>query len=456
MSQPTPLFDVTLPDKFRVLFEPKRYKTFYGGRGGGKSWNIARALILIAYTRKIRVLCAREFQASISDSVMALLVDQIHLLGLDEWFYITKTKIMSHTGSEFLFKGLRFHTQEIKSLEGVDIAWVEEAQSVSKESFDILRPTIRKEGSEIWLSFNTKNQKDPAYEQFVTNCPSIGAAIEVLWSDNPYMPETLNEERLIMKRIDPEAYENIWEGKPITVSNAVIFGKRVEVCCFDTPEDVRFFHGLDFGFADDPTAGIRSFVVDNCLYIDREAYGWHIELNDLREFLVDNIPTMETWPIRADNARPETISLLCKTGWADDPMQPGKKKQVPGLNVKAAAKWNGCIKDRIDYLKSFEKIYIHEKNCPHMVQEAENYKYKVDTLTGEVLPIPVDKHNHGWDAIGYSQDEYILAKISMRDRLRAYGAEPIDREAQKAAIAGNLSMANSRSRQRRVGGAWVQ
>lgn len=448
--------DVSLPDKFGVLFEPRRYKTFYGGRGGAKSWSIARALILIAYSRKVRILCAREFQASIADSVMALLLDQIHLLKLDAWFYVTKTKIVSHTGAEIIFKGLRFHTQEIKSLEGVDICWVEEAQSVSKDSLDVLRPTIRKEGSEIWFSFNTKGEKDPVYDQFVKKCPENGVAVPVLWSDNPYLPNTLNEERLTMQRIDPEAYENIWQGKPMTISDAVIFAKRVEVCCFETPEDVRFFHGLDFGFADDPTAGVRCFVLDECLYIDREAYGWHVELNDLREFLVDNIPTMETWPIRADNARPETISLLAKPKWVDDPENLGKKKQLPGLNVKAAAKWNGCVKDRIDYLKSFKKIYIHEKNCPYMVYEAEQYKYKVDTLTGEVLPVPVDKHNHGWDAIGYSQDEYILAQISMVDRLKAYEVNPIAETVQNKAISMNLGMAARRQQERRIGGVWKQ
>ena len=445
-----------MPDKFNVLFHPLRYKTFYGGRGAGKSHSIARALISLSYTKKLRILCAREFQASISDSVMTLLIDVIHSANLDPWFYITKNKIISHTGSEFIFKGLRFHIQEIKSLEGIDLCWVEEAQSVSKESWEVLRPTIRKENSEIWVSFNTKSEKDPTYDQFVTKCPPDGIAQKVLWSDNPYMPQTLEKERLAMKETDPEAYKNVWEGEPRVLSDAMIFNGKCEVMCFETPDDVRFFHGLDFGFGSDPTAGMRCFILDGNLFIDREAYGYHIELDDLREFLVDNIPTMESWPIKADDARPETISKLRKSAYVNNPLKPGEKIHVPGLNVKKAAKWSGCVKDRIDYLRSFKTIFIHEKNCPNMVFEYENYKFKTDTLTGEILPIPIDKHNHAWDAIGYSMDEYILEQINMLDRMKAYEVEKISQSEQKDAITENGSRASMRDSRRRKAGAWVQ
>lgn len=443
---------ISIPDKFSVLFEPYRYKTFYGGRGGAKSHSIAKALIVKAYSKKVRILCTREFQTSISDSVMALLVDQINGLGLGPWFHITKTSIVGHNGSEFLFKGLRFNVQEIKSLEGIDICWIEEAQSVSKESLEVLRPTIRKEGSEIWISFNTKSEKDPVYEQFVKNCPDNGVAVKVLWSDNPFLPKTLDEERRLMLETDPEAYRNVWDGEPRTISDDVVFKDKFEVVTFETPEEVRFFHGLDFGFSADPTAGIRCFIVDKCLFIDREAYGYHVELDDLRGFLLENIPTMETWPIRADNSRPETISKLRKPVHV---FGTGVQSSEPGLNVKPAAKWNGCVMDRISYLKSFKKIFIHEVNCPNTINEFENYKFKRDSLTGEVLPILIDKSNHAIDALGYSLDEYILAQVTVSDRIQAYGVKS-NEEDNVEAMSLNISMASNRFSRIRRHGAWVQ
>ena len=225
---------------------PVRYRVLYGGRGGAKSWGIARRLILLAASKKIRVLCARESQTSMTDSVHRLLSDQIAELGLSPVFHITKTGIVSNTGSEFLFKGVRFNIQEIKSTEGVDICWVEEAQSVSEESWQVLTPTIRKEGSEIWISFNPLEESAPTYQRFVLNPPPSAIVCKVGWEHNPWFPAVLDAERRHMLEVDQEAYEHVWGGGCRTLSEATIFRNRVAFETFETPPDRSSWVGEHF------------------------------------------------------------------------------------------------------------------------------------------------------------------------------------------------------------------
>lgn len=393
-----------LPAKCSFLFKPYRYKVLYGGRGGAKSWSIARALVLLAASKKLRILCVREFQNSIGDSVHRLLVDQINELGLQACFEVTLTSIRSTSGSEFIFKGLRKSIAEIKSTEGIDICWVEEAQSVSAHSWEILIPTIRKEGSEIWISFNPLEEKDPTYQNFVINPPPGSFVQRINWQNNPWFPETLNLERLHMQSLDPEAYDHIWGGHCRTITDAVIFGRRTFVETFDTPtEGVRFFYGADWGFANDPNALVRSYIQDETLFIDHEAFGYKVELDDIpalwaggltsdgRKF--DGIPGVRDWPIHADSSRPETISYMRRRGF----------------NVSPAEKWEGCVEDGITHLKGFKRIVIHPR-CKHMDEERRLYRYKVDPRTGDVLPLIVDKFNHGWDSVRYGLDGYIMRR----------------------------------------------
>jgi phage terminase large subunit len=335
---------VSFPEPFQGLWESSRYKVYYGGRGGAKSWAIARALILKSLERKMLILCTRELQTSIADSVHRLLTDQIGAMELGASFEIERNTIRSASGSEFRFKGLRHSIEEIKSTEGVDICWVEEAQSVSAHSWEILIPTIRKEGSEIWVSFNPGQEDDPTYRRFVLAPP---------------------------------------------LSDAVIFGKRVTVEPFEAPEGVRWFHGADWGFANDPTALVRSFILDECLFIESEAFGYGVEIDETPQ-LFESIPTSRDWPIKADASRPETISYMRRKGF----------------NVEAAEKWPGSVEDGIAHLKGFKRIVIHPR-CKRMQDERRLYSYKVDPKTDEILPIIVDKHNHGWDAVRYSLDGYI-------------------------------------------------
>lgn len=384
--------------KFKPLFQPKRYKTFHGGRGGAKSWAAARALVIMAASKKLRILCTREVQNSIKDSVHKLLKDQIEMLGLNPWFRITNESITSASGSEFLFKGLRFDPLGIKSTEGVDICWVEEAQSVSSDSWAILIPTIRKEGSEIWVTFNPGEESDPTYQRFIVTPPDDSITVEVNYYDNPYLPETLRKEMEYCKRIDYEAYEHIWLGKPKSISDSVIFRNRYRVEAF--PDDLwqqadRLFFGADFGFANDPSTLIRMFMIDTRLYIEYEAYGVGVELDEMPQFY-DSIPEVRKWPVKGDNSRPETISYLARQGFSID----------------AAAKWKGSVEDGVTYLKGFEEIIIHER-CKHTADEFRHYSYKVDKKTGDILPIIVDKFNHCIDAIRYGLDGYITSSDSL-------------------------------------------
>lgn len=389
---------IKIPPVFKDIAGKQRYTCYYGGRGSAKSWSIARFLVALAAVNKTRVLCTRELQSSIADSVYRLLIDTIDILKLNNYYETTKSSIISNIGSEFLFKGLRHNILEIKSLEGVDCCWIEEAQSVSNESWDILIPTIRKNGSRILISFNTGEEKDPTYQRFVVNPPDDCITKKVSFRDNPYFPDTLEKERLYLQRIDPGAYEHVWEGNPLSISNACIFKGRWRVDEFEAPKGTRLLYGADWGFSQDPTTLVRTFIQGKKLCIEYEAYGVGVELDEIPQ-LFNSIPGAKDWPIKADNSRPETISYV---------------RKQHGFNISAAKKWAGSVEDGIAYLKKFEEIVIHPR-CKHTIEEAKLYSYKTDSKTGEVLPIIVDKHNHCFDGIRYSLDGYIGGKTNWED-----------------------------------------
>lgn len=196
---------------------------YYGGRGGGKSWAVADALLILGCMNSLRILCARELQISIADSVHRLLCDRIDALGLNDFYRITQKSIEGVNGTIFLFKGIKHNSTEIKSTEGIDICWVEEAEKVSRNSWEVLIPTIRKENSRIIVTFNTKNVTDATYERFILNKRDNTYVQKVSWRDNPFFPDVLNKERLDMLQRDPEAYAHIWEGEPDTRYNGGVY-----------------------------------------------------------------------------------------------------------------------------------------------------------------------------------------------------------------------------------------
>lgn len=397
---------IKFPRAFQGLFVPARYKVYYGGRGGAKSWAVAGALPIKGMQKKIRVLCAREFQTSIADSVHKLLGERIKAMGLSSFYEVQNTRIIGANGTEFIFKGLRHNIQEIKSTEGIDICWVEEGQSVSEESWSVLIPTIRENNSEIWVTFNPIDDTDPTYQRFVVNPPPNSIIRKVSWRDNPWFPDVLRQEMEYLKRVDFDAYMHVWEGETKSISDAVIFRGKVEVRAFETPEDIqRFYFGADWGFAQDPTVLVRAFIVDNTLFVDHEAYGIGVDIDKTPD-LFDKVPEARRWAIYADCARPETISYM-------------KRK---GFNICGATKWGGSVEDGIAFLRSFEKIVVHER-CKHTAEEFRLYKYKVDQKTGDVLPIIVDANNHTIDSLRYALSKLIRNKRNPAKVLSFTGGE---------------------------------
>jgi len=379
-----------------------RYKVLYGGRGGQKSYAVADYLIARASQECLRILCVREIQNSIKDSVHRLLSDRIQALGLSAFFIITQESIKSITGSEFLFKGLRTNIMEIKSTEGIDICWVEEATKVSENSWVILIPTIRKEKSEIIITFNPDEETDPVYQRFVLRPPPDSVIEEVNYNDNEMFPDVLRKEMEYCKRVDFDAYENIWEGKLKKYSEALIFKGKYFVEEFQIPKNTQFYYGADFGYSVDAMWMGRCFIKENCLYIPDEVYGVGIEIGELHK-AYETVPDSHDWTIRADSARPDTINFLTQPTVGKD------GKDYKGFNIIGAEKGQGSVEDGIEFLRSFERIIIHPR-CKGAKANFENYRWKQDKITGDILPIPVDKHNHAPDGLRYALEPFIKQK----------------------------------------------
>lgn len=339
-----------------------------------------------------RAVCIREVQKSLEQSVKRLIEDKIQEHGLGDYFDVLDSEIRAPDGGLIIFQGMQNHTADsIKSLEGYDVAWCEEAHSLSQLSLRLLRPTIRKPGSELWFTWNPESETDPVDELLrgAKKMPNA-TVVEANWADNPWFPPELEAERQTDLHRDPDSYDHVWEGGYRTISEAVIFKNRVSVDDFaEPPEGTRLFFGADWGFANDPTALVRAWIKDECLYIDREAFGYGVEIDETPQ-LFDGVDGSRAWPIKADSARPETISYMRRQGFQIGP----------------AEKWPGSVEDGIAHLKGFKRIVVHER-CKHIAKEFRLYSYKVDKKTGDVLPIIVDKFNHGIDALRYSLDGYI-------------------------------------------------
>jgi phage terminase large subunit len=368
-----------------------RYKVMKGGRGSLKTWGFGRVAVLLAASRKVRVLCAREYQNSIAESVHQTLETQIEALGLDRYFDINKTNIeVPHTGAEFIFAGLKSNPRSLKSKEGIDIVWIEEAESISKESWKNLTPTIRRGGSEIWAGYNPNLPTDPTSVMFGQDeghpPPPRSRIITVNWRDNPWLSQELIEEKDYLAAVDPDAYQWIWEGKYRKNGAAQILKGKYTIEAFEPGKDWEGpFYGADWGFSQDPTTLVRLWIHQRKLYIEFEAYKVGCDI-DQTPVLFDAVPGAREATIRADSARPETISYMQRHGYS---------------GMTSVEKWEGSVEDGIAFLRQFEQIVIHQR-CKHAADEALLYSFKVDKLTGDVLTDIVDKHNHIIDAIRYA------------------------------------------------------
>jgi phage terminase large subunit len=369
------------------LLQPSRYKGAHGGRGSGKSHFFAEMLIEehIINPNQSSV-CIREVQKSIKMSVKRLLELKIETMGVGSYFEVQESQIKSRKGTgTIIFQGMQNHTADsIKSLEGYDRAWCEEAQSLSQRSIDLLRPTLRKPGSEIWASWNPYLNTDPIDVLLRgDNLPPGSTVLQVNYSDNPWLPDVLREEMEYDKRRDPDKYAHVWLGEYAGNTAARVFSNwSIEE--FETPNDAMFRFGADWGFSVDPTVLVRCYVEGRKLYVDYEAYQVNCEIMDTPDLFM-TVPEAEKWPIIADSARPETISHMKRHGFP---------------KLMAAVKGPGSLEDGVEWLKTYD-ITVHPR-CKHVIDELTLYSYKVDQTTGGVLPVLEDKNNHVIDALRYA------------------------------------------------------
>lgn len=383
----TATVEIPTPRWALPLLRPARYKGAYGGRGSSKSHTFAE-LLIDEHVRdpNSRTVCVREVQRSLAQSVKRLIEIKIEALGVGHLFDVQEAQIKDRRGDgRVIFAGMQNHTADsIKSLEGYDRAWVEEAQSLSQKSLDLLRPTIRKPGSELWFTWNPNEATDPIDKLLRGPQPPPGAVVvEVNYDDNPWFPEELRREMEYDRARDPDKWAHVWRGAYREFSDALVFRNwRVEE--FETPNDAVLRFGADFGFAVDPSVLVRCFVVGRKLYVDHEAWMIGCETTDLPA-LWHTVPESERWPVVADGARPETISHLRRNGFP---------------KIMPAHKGPSSVDEGIAFLQSHD-IIVHPR-CAHVIDELRSYRRKVDPLTGKVLPVFVDRHNHTIDALRYA------------------------------------------------------
>ncbi len=378
---------IETPEWALPLLNPARYKAAYGGRGSGKSHTFAELLIEAhIMDQTSRSVCVREVQKSLAQSVKRLLELKIEQMNAGAYFEVQEAVIKSKRGDGLIiFQGMQNHTADsIKSLEGYDRAWVEEAQSLSQRSLDLLRPTIRKPGSELWFTWNPSQATDPVDALLRGEKPPPDATVlEVNFDGNPWFPDVLRQEMEYDRSRDPDKYAHVWKGGYLQNSTARVF-KNWRVEEFDAPADAIHRLGADWGFANDPTVLVRCHIIGRTLYIDHEAYMVGCEITNTPDLFM-TIPEAERWPLVADSSRPETISHMRKHGFP---------------KIMAAVKGKDSVNEGIEWLKSYD-IVVHPR-CTHTIDELTFYSYKTDPLTSKILPVLQDLNNHVIDALRYA------------------------------------------------------
>ena len=382
------------PEKLQPLFTPCRYKIMYGGRGGAKSWGIARALLIMGAQKTLRILCARELQKSIKTSVHQVLSDQIKLLGLQAHYKIFDSSIRGINGTEFAFEGLRHNANQIKSYEGADICWVEEAATVSKSSWKFLIPTIRKDGSEIWVSFNPELEEDETYQRFIMNPPTDSVIIKINWRDNPWFTSVLKQEMLDdFKRDEAEALV-VWEGQCRQAVEGAIFAdemnmlkeeNRITSVPYDSKQPVNTFWDLGFG--------------DNCAIWFIQKFGFEYRVIDFyqnsRKKLEHYITVMQDKKyIYGTDFLPHDGNHNHMTGLTVEEtlLDVGRKVElVPRCSVKV---------DSLNAARTiFPMVYFDREKCADGLTCLRRYRYKVDPDTQRTSKEPLhDIYSNGADA----------------------------------------------------------
>ena len=399
---------IRLPAKLVPLFAPPRgavqYRAMHGGRGGAKSYGAALMAAVWGYAEPLRILCTREFQASIKESFHAELrgVIEAHPW-LADHYDVGVDYLRGRNGTEFLFRGLRHNIQSVKSLAKIDLTIVEEAEDVPDASWLALEATVfRQPKAELWPIWNPSKDGSPVDMRFRKSPPANAKIVEINWGDNPFFPagmETLR--RREQERLDPNTYAHIWDGAYLTNSDAQVFGGKWRVSEFDPEASWDGpYQGGDFGYSQDPTAAVRSWINGDTLYVSHDFSRRAVELDQIPGSVGAAIPDFDKHPARWDSASPGSISLIKRGG-------------LP-LAI-ASEKWPGSVEDGIRYLRSFREIVIHPR-CTGLISEMRLYSYKVDRLTGDVLAVIVDAQNHVIDALRYAVGPMIRrANYSLRN-----------------------------------------
>lgn len=381
--------DIQTPRWALPLLEPARYRAAKGGRGSGKSHFFAELVVeSMVADPSLRVVCIREVQRSLKFSAKSLIERKIEALGVGHLFEVLQTEIRSRHGTGVcIFEGLQNHTADsIKSLDSFKVAWVEEAQRLSQRSLDLLLPTIREQGSEIWFSWNPDQPDNPIEQLLVKDPPPNACVVHVNYDANPFVPDTLIDEAERRRKIDPDGYAHIWLGEYNTRSDAQVLAGRWSVDEFEPlPTWDGPYYGADWGFSNDPTVLVRCWIGDGRLWIEHEVHGVGVGL-DQTPGMFDRVPGARDHRIRADSARPETIEYL---------------KRKHGFDIVAAPKWSGSVEDGVEYIRKFDGVVIHER-CRLAQEEARLWSYQVDRLTGDPKPKLADGHDHVWDAVRYA------------------------------------------------------
>ena len=376
---------IKTPEVFEPLLQPARYKGAHGGRGSGKSHFFGELWLEENISEKLDCVCVRETLKSLEFSVKKLLESKIERFNAGAYFDVQDRRILSTKGGVTIFEGMQNHTAEsIKSLEGFDRAWFEEAQNASDTSLTLLRPTIRKPGSELWFGWNPKKATDPVDVLLRGAVPPKGAVVvEANYMDNPWLPQELRDEMEYDRARDPDKYAHVWLGQYEKNSEARVF-KNWRIEEFDIDPTWTLRQGADWGFATDPSVLVQSSIVGRTLYIPHEAYMVGCEIINLPD-LFDRVPDSRKWWTTADSSRPETISHM-RNHWSE--------------RINAAIKGARSVEEGVEWLKSFD-IVVHPR-CKHTIDELTLYSYKKDKLTGQVLSELEDKDNHVIDALRYA------------------------------------------------------
>ena len=397
--------DLQLTKEFTPFLEPKRYKCVFGGRGSGKSFSIAQLLVLKAFKEPTRILCAREIQRSISDSVLQLLGDTVTRLGLNDFFDVQKSQIIGKNGSRFLFLGLSNNISKVKSYEGLDVCWVEEAESVSYTSWETLIPTVRKKGSEIWVSFNPNDEMDDTYQRFVVNPPPDAYVKKVNYNQNPWFPEELEKERLYLKEKNEDLYNHVWEGEVLSNRDGAYYAKFIpndQIIDFAVEPNIPVDSYWDLGVSD-----------STCIWLVQQI-GMEIRVVDCYENQGEGLQFYINWlhdwrakhqAVFGDHYAPHDIQVR-ELGTGKSRLETARKL---GIHFRVVRKLT--IEDGIHAARAIlPKCYFEKTNTKDGLQALRRYRKEFDEKKGIYKPHPL----HDWSS--HYADAFRYFAVAFRDR----------------------------------------